>query len=88
MRNQETNLSKEKGKNCSRITCPYHGWEYTLSGRLHQAKRVKGIKVMGVSVVVAHMFQNFSAKDYSLKKIHLSQWEKWLFVAFGTDIQK
>jgi choline monooxygenase len=50
-----------------RITCPYHGWQYTLDGRLAKAVKMKGC-------------QNFSPKDFSLHSLPVEKLGPWLFV--------
>jgi len=45
-------LLTSKNGTVRKITCPYHGWEYKLDGRLAKATRITGIK-------------NFSPKDVS-----------------------
>eukprot|EP01102_Stenamoeba_stenopodia_P008564 TRINITY_DN2473_c0_g1_i1.p1 TRINITY_DN2473_c0_g1~~TRINITY_DN2473_c0_g1_i1.p1 ORF type:complete len:356 (+),score=92.72 TRINITY_DN2473_c0_g1_i1:603-1670(+) len=56
--------------NKENFVCCYHGWTYGLDGRLLKATKLKGIK-------------NFSAKDYGLKSIPLSQWGPYVFVWLG-----
>ena len=45
--------------------CPYHGWTYSLDGRLRRATRLKGIK-------------DFKAAQFGLVPIQVV--EKWGFV--------
>ena len=49
----------------SRLVCPYHGWTYSLDGRLRRATRLKGIK-------------DFKATQFGLVPIQVV--EKWGFV--------
>ncbi len=42
----------------SKFTCPYHGWEYQLNGRLSKATSLRGIK-------------NFKAKENGLKELQV-----------------
>ena len=54
---------------CSkRLTCRYHGWSYSLDGRLHAA---------------AHMAGSFDKTKISLKKIHVALLEGMIFVNFA-----
>ncbi|TFJ81314.1 hypothetical protein NSK_007275 [Nannochloropsis salina CCMP1776] len=52
------------------LTCPYHGWEYRLDGRLAKATRVAGIR-------------DFAPKDYGLLEIPLWTWGPLVFLRFG-----
>ena len=47
-----------EGRLPGRFTCPYHGWEYGLDGRLRKATRIKGM-------------QDFKASAVSLPPIHV-----------------
>lgn len=55
------------GKTNGRITCPYHGWQYSLDGRLAKAVKMKGC-------------ENFSPKDFSLHGLPVEKVGPWLFV--------
>lgn len=55
------------GKTNGRITCPYHGWQYSLDGRLAKAVKMKGC-------------ENFSPKDFSLHSLPVEKVGPWLFV--------
>ena len=50
-----------------RMICPYHGWEYTLHGRLAKATYMKGCK-------------NFKAKDNGLIPIEMDTLGPWTFL--------
>jgi choline monooxygenase len=54
----------------SRFVCPYHGWEYTLDGKLAKATHMKGC-------------QNFKPKDNGLLPIKIDTLGPWLFVNTG-----
>ena len=47
------------------IVCPYHGWSYTLDGRIHAAPR---------------MGPDFPAGQYGLVPLPAAEWHGWLFV--------
>ena len=55
------------GNEAKRIRCPYHGWEYTLDGKLAKATHIKGCA-------------NFKPKDNSLIPILVDQLGPWVFV--------
>lgn len=54
--------------------CPYHGWEYCISGRLVKAPYIKGI-------------QHFIAKDYSVHSIPIQMIGPILFMHFSKTIR-
>lgn len=56
-----------------RISCPYHGWQYSLDGRLAKAVKMSGCK-------------NFSPKDFSLHSLPVEKLGPWLFVNLGNDV--
>lgn len=49
------------------LTCPFHGWTYTLSGKLRGA---------------AHMPPGFDPASCELPRLRLARWKGWLFVNF------
>ena len=55
-----------------KFTCPYHGWEYQLNGRLSKATSLKGIK-------------NFKAKENGLKEIPVTEWGPMVFINFDAS---
>jgi len=50
-----------------RLTCPYHGWTYTLEGNLKAAPAFEGAI-------------NFEPADHSLVPVATATWENWVFV--------
>jgi len=50
-----------------KFVCPYHGWTYSLEGRLTKALRLKGIK-------------EFKAKDFGLKQIAAETFGPLVFI--------
>jgi choline monooxygenase len=55
-----------------RITCPYHGWQYTTDGRLAKAIKMKGCK-------------NFQVKDFGLNSLPIEKFGPWLFVNLSKE---
>ena len=55
--------------NCNAFSCPYHGWTYSLNGRLKAATYME--RTAG-----------FNKKDYGLVQLRLEQWGGFLFVCF------
>ena len=47
------------------IVCPYHGWSYTMDGRLRTAPR---------------MGESFDKAPYGLVELPVAEWHGWLFV--------
>lgn len=74
-RHHATVLMDECSGKTSQFQCPYHGWTYTLSGRLSRATRLRGIK-------------NFSAKNYGLKPIKVTTWGPLVFINMSPDENK
>lgn len=59
---------KEFGNCSSKLSCPYHGWEYDLEGRFRGATKMRGIR-------------GFDAqRDASLVPIRLDTWGQWTFL--------
>lgn len=70
-RHHGTTLTRGSGSlpgNC--ITCPYHGWTYSLDGKLMRATRLKGI-------------EDFRPKDYGLRTVPLETMGQLIFLNFG-----
>ena len=59
-------LNCDKGQ---RFTCPYHGWQYNLEGKLTKAVKMKGC-------------QDFSVKDFGLISIPLAVVGPWIYIKF------
>ena len=55
--------------------CPYHGWEYTLSGKLRKTTHMKGIK-------------DFRPKNYGLKAIRVESLGPFVFINLGNDDER
>ncbi|KAK9835244.1 hypothetical protein WJX81_008352 [Elliptochloris bilobata] len=64
-------VAEDRGRT-DRFTCPYHGWEYGLDGRLLKATRVAGIR-------------NFRAADYGLVPVSIGTWGPFMFVHLGRE---
>jgi phenylpropionate dioxygenase-like ring-hydroxylating dioxygenase large terminal subunit len=59
-----------KGKgNSRRFTCPYHGWNYDLTGKL-------------VGAAFMAETSGFSKQDCRLKPLKTGTWAGWIFVSF------
>ncbi len=54
-----------------RFTCPYHGWQYNIEGKLTKAVKMKGC-------------QEFSVKDFGLVSVPLAIVGPWIYVKFPT----
>jgi nitrite reductase/ring-hydroxylating ferredoxin subunit len=52
------------------FTCPYHGWEYDIRGRLRKAPRIGGIK-------------DFRAAEWGLRAAHVDAFGPLVFVWLG-----
>jgi len=65
-----TELVQERGGQAQEFVCCYHGWKYSLQGKLLKATRLKGI-------------ENFKPKDFGLYEIPLVQWGPFIFLHFG-----
>lgn len=69
-RHRGSKICLEK-KGCSKkLVCRYHGWSYSLDGRLHAAP---------------HMPENFDKSGIKLKKIHTGILEGMIYVNFSGD---
>jgi len=67
-RHRGSKICLEK-KGCSKkLVCRYHGWSYSLDGRLHSA---------------AHMADNFDKSGIKLKKIHTEILEGMIYINFS-----
>lgn len=57
-----------------RFTCPYHGWQYNIEGRLAKANQMKGCK-------------DFHAKEFGLRKLSVREVGPWIYVDFSNGTQ-
>ncbi|KAJ7570584.1 hypothetical protein O6H91_01G127300 [Diphasiastrum complanatum] len=57
------------------FVCPYHGWTYSLDGKLQKATRLGGIK-------------NFSARDFGLLPIPVSLWGPFVVINLQSKVTK
>ncbi|VDI47047.1 choline monooxygenase [Mytilus galloprovincialis] len=71
-RHHATLLVDDNSGTVSKFQCPYHGWTYTLSGRLAKATRLRGIK-------------NFNAKNFGLIPLEVTTWGPLVFIKLSTD---
>lgn len=55
-----------------RLTCPYHGWTYTLEGALKAAPAFEGVR-------------SFDPADHGLVPVATAVWENWVFVRTSAD---
>jgi choline monooxygenase len=65
-------VRNEAGVCDGHLTCPYHGWKYTLDGRLRAARD------FGAAA-------DFDPRDYGLFPIKVAVWRGLVFVAIGDD---
>jgi choline monooxygenase len=67
-------FDRDKG-NCGQVlTCRYHGWVYTLDGRLRNARD------FGVA-------SGFDVRDFSLLPVRIESWRGFLFVNLNANAQ-
>jgi len=57
------------------LTCPYHGWSYTLDGRLRGAPQMQ-------------QAAGFERADWPLPRLQTDVWQGWVFVNFDLDAPK
>ncbi|RPI13123.1 MAG: aromatic ring-hydroxylating dioxygenase subunit alpha [Lysobacterales bacterium] len=55
-----------------RLQCPYHGWTYTLEGRLKAAPAFEGV-------------EDFDPADHGLVPVSTAVWENWVFVRLASE---
>jgi choline monooxygenase len=55
-----------------RLTCPYHGWTYTLEGALKAAPAFEDVR-------------DFDPADHGLVPVATAVWENWVFVRLAQD---
>eukprot|EP01040_Poterioochromonas_malhamensis_P011293 gene11293-12302_t len=55
-----------------RFTCPYHGWQYNIEGKLTKAIQMKGC-------------EGFAAKDFGLLPLPLQIIGPWIYINFSPD---
>jgi len=60
-----------EGSGCvEALTCPYHGWTYSLDGSLKAAPRMAGV-------------ENFDRETMGLRPLAVDTWNDYVFVHFG-----
>src|SRR5215831_6238787 len=64
-------MTAESGQ-AKELRCPYHGWTYSLEGRLKTAPDLGGIC-------------NFDRKATGLVQINLTQWKDWVWISLSAD---
>tara|TARA_Y100000590_G_scaffold470774_1_gene670106 strand:- start:53075 stop:54151 length:1077 start_codon:yes stop_codon:yes gene_type:complete len=69
-----TCVARGKGK-AEKLTCPYHGWEYSLEGKLKKIPKAGAIKEV-------------HSKDLNLKEIPLKLIGPFIFLFFGGKAQE
>ena len=67
-RHRGSRVCLEAAGKASRLTCPYHGWTYALTGEL---------------IAAAQMPEPFDKRQISLKKIHLRRFQGMIFINFA-----
>ena len=63
-----------KGNFSNSIQCNYHGWTYSLSGKLIAAPTMNQLK-------------NFDKNKFGLKPIHVKEWDGFIFINFSENPQ-
>ena len=58
--------------NTTTISCPYHGWTYSLDGSL------RGAPGMALN-------QGFERKDYCLPQVACADWQGWIMISLNPD---
>jgi glycine betaine catabolism A len=72
-RHRGARLCDEDSGSFSRtIQCMYHGWAYTLDGRLRAAPQMKGC-------------EGFHLADHGLERVQLDTWEGFIFLNLAQD---
>lgn len=62
-----------EGQGCAHLLrCPYHGWSYSLDGRL-------------LGAPLMNKAENFDPADYGLVSLRAEVWEKFVFVNLDVD---
>jgi len=71
-------LADGEGKS-EEFVCPYHGWTYTLDGKLKRTTKIAGIK-------------DFKISEWGLKPLQVTTWKDLIFIKFdnspGPDLHK
>jgi choline monooxygenase len=55
----------------AQLTCPYHGWTYSLQGELKSAPELGAVR-------------NFDRNSNSLLQLEVTTWESWIWVRLAT----
>jgi len=73
-RHRGARLLSDRGNCQNRITCPFHGWSYTLDGALR-------------GVPLPDTFENLVKQEHGLKPLPLEVWQGLVFVSFTAQSQ-
>ncbi|MFK7955015.1 MAG: SRPBCC family protein [Lysobacterales bacterium] len=70
-RHRGTRLVRQSQQRSALLVCPYHGWSYTLDGKLKAAPGMQDVK-------------GFCAADQGLLKVNSQLWQGFLFICLGS----
>jgi len=73
-RHRGARLLAGNGNCSSRITCPFHGWSYSLGGSLR-------------GVPLPDTFKSLVKEDHGLRTIALEVWQGFVFISFNSQVQ-
>lgn len=68
-RHRGARLLTDSGQCRHRINCPFHGWSYTLDGKL-------------ASLPLPDTFESLNKDDYTLRPVKVEQWHGLVFINF------
>lgn len=83
-RHRGAQLIQEESAHCSVIRCPYHGWGYSLEGRLLGAPYFQGLDIPASAKeqfrIRAEEQGSFCKSDYGLHTVNVDVWGGMVFV--------
>jgi phenylpropionate dioxygenase-like ring-hydroxylating dioxygenase large terminal subunit len=69
-RHRGARLLTDSGQCSHRINCPFHGWSYTLDGKL-------------ASLPLPDTFESLNKDEFSLRPVKVEQWHGLIFINFN-----